>query len=350
MIEKTPYKETRRVRKFLVLRSQKKLKQRRGVRLRLVFFLTGLVLFLIIFAGVQTRYHIFKPAQKTPTGPASSQPKIVSFLIIGSTQGEDREELKGLVVMAYDETNKQVSAISIPENTLANIPGYDFAKVGEALYLGVPTVMSTVKNLIGVKIDHFVKVDSNKVATVLKDSKFEKILQASKQSDLSPLQRRKWSEKLKELPERDISVISLPVRSVSLENVAYFQPRQDEIDRMVSLIWGVPRAKKQIVRVEVFNGCGVPGVAGEVTQKLIEHGYRATDGGNERNPDGTSNFNVDKTTIFIFSDDKALGRRLKEILGVGLVSYKARTQRLIDVKIVVGKDYKSYPLGEKKEE
>lgn len=340
MAEKTPYKDTRRVRKFLIPRSHKKVKKRRVVRMRLIFILAGLILLLIIAAGIQTRYHVFKPTKKRPETPSPGKPKIISVLVIGSTIEADKERSDGLVVMAYDETNKQVSAISIPEDTLTSIPGYDFDKIGNALYLGVPTMMSTVKNLLGVKIDHFVKVDSDVVSAVLRDSRFEKVFQKSSQSDVSPRERQKWISRLSGLKDKDISIISLPVRSISLEDVSYFQPRQDEIDRMVSLIWGIPRTKRNTVRIEVFNGCGVPGIAGEVTQKLIEHGYRATDGGNERNPNGTSNFNVSKTKILIYHGDKDLGEKLKELLGAGEVSYKLPSQRLVDVKIVIGKDYK----------
>jgi hypothetical protein len=105
-----------------------------------------------------------------------------------------------------------------------------------------------------------------------------------------------------------------------------------------------------MVRVEVFNGCGVPGIAGEVTQKLIENGYRATDGGNERNPDGSSNFTIATTKIFIYQGDQDLGRKLKELLGVGEVSYKPVSQRLVDVKIIIGKDYKSNSAVKGKED
>lgn len=352
MAEKTPYKETRRVRKFLVPRAQKKLKKRRVTRFRLIYTLTALILALIVFVGIQTRYHVFIPAQKASSKASSSQPKISSVLIIGSTKGENesREQSDGLLVMAYDENNKQISAISIPENTMVSIPGYDFDKIGDALYLGVPTVMSTVKNLLGVKIDHFIKVDSPAVAAVLKDTRFEKVFQSSKQSDISPLQRREWIKKLKALEDKDTNIISLPVHSVTIATVTYFQPRQDEIDRMISLIWGIPRSKRKLVRIEVFNGCGVPGVAGEVTQKLIENGFRATDGGNERNTDGTSNFSVGTTKIFIYQGDQALGEKLKSLLGVGEVSYKPVSQRLVDVKIVIGKDFKSNAAVKGKED
>jgi anionic cell wall polymer biosynthesis LytR-Cps2A-Psr (LCP) family protein len=92
------------------------------------------------------------------------------------------------------------------------------------------------------------------------------------------------------------------------------------------------------VRVEILNGNGVPQIGEKVSRVLIPAGFRLV---LDRNAD---RFNYPKTRIVVYErDDSALAiaRRVKELLKVGEIEIALQSQTLVDVTIVVGKDFVS---------
>ncbi|MCE5322504.1 LCP family protein [bacterium] len=67
-----------------------------------------------------------------------------------------------LVVMAIDTKTKEVRAISIPRDTMVDIPGHGTCKINSANVHGGPTLaMQTVQNLLGVPIDYYVMTNTS---------------------------------------------------------------------------------------------------------------------------------------------------------------------------------------------
>lgn len=89
-------------------------------------------------------------------------------------------------------------------------------------------------------------------------------------------------------------------------------------------------------RVEIRNGNGRPELGEQVASILVPAGMKIEVTGNARS------FDFPSTRIVVYGDDEAslsLGRRVRELLGIGEVEIGRRGQTVVDVTIVVGKDF-----------
>lgn len=89
-------------------------------------------------------------------------------------------------------------------------------------------------------------------------------------------------------------------------------------------------------RIEILNGNGTPGIGQEVSAELVPKGFRVILNQNAKH------FDYPVTQIVVYSDSKealATGREIAGILGVGELIVSRQKQSIVDVTIVVGKDY-----------
>lgn len=133
--------------------------------------------------------------------------------------------------------------------------------------------------------------------------------------------------------DRDLAL--LPVSQVSVGGDELYAVDRDEISAFMRATVGAS-AKQDEIRVQILNGNGVPGIGQRVAGELSGHGFRVILSGNARRLDY-------ETTLIIAYDDsqEALGvaRRAKDLLGVGEVQVSAQRQGIVDLTIVVGKDF-----------
>lgn len=95
----------------------------------------------------------------TPPGAMTSNP--VNILFLGSDQrpGEPARA-DTLLLMRVDGGNKTISQLSIPRDTLADIPGYGEGKINSAYAYGGPALqIAAVEELTGLPVHHFVELD-----------------------------------------------------------------------------------------------------------------------------------------------------------------------------------------------
>ena len=88
--------------------------------------------------------------------------------------------------------------------------------------------------------------------------------------------------------------------------------------------------------LQILNGNGIPGIGQEVAKRLVPAGYRVVLTGN------ADRFDHARTRIIVYVDDEAHLRAAEEIrtlLGVGTVEVGRTPQTVVDVTIVVGKDF-----------
>ena len=89
-------------------------------------------------------------------------------------------------------------------------------------------------------------------------------------------------------------------------------------------------------RVQVLNGNGVPGIGQEVAQRLVGEGFRVILSGNSRN------LNTRQTRIVSYDESVAglrTAERAQRLLGVGEVQISSQGQGIVDLTIVVGRDF-----------
>jgi len=89
-------------------------------------------------------------------------------------------------------------------------------------------------------------------------------------------------------------------------------------------------------RVELRNGNGTPELGQRAAALLVPAGLRIEVTGN------APTFNYRSTRIIIYSDDAAglaLGQEIRNLLGVGAVEVGTRAETIVDVTVVLGKDF-----------
>jgi LCP family protein required for cell wall assembly len=97
-----------------------------------------------------------------------------------------------------------------------------------------------------------------------------------------------------------------------------------------------PRGVGAGARVQILNGNGTPEVGERVARILVPAGFKVVLDGN------ASSFDFARTKILIYASDEAslaLARRIRELLGAGEIEIDRRQQTIVDVTIVVGKDF-----------
>lgn len=102
-----------------------------------------------------------------------------------------------------------------------------------------------------------------------------------------------------------------------------------------------PELIGNIIQLEVLNGCGVPGLAGEFTTALRKSGFDVVETGNFKNFDMQNTVVISRT----LNDENA--RRVAEALGIHPknVFIEASEDYYLDATVVIGSDYKSLKLN-----
>ncbi len=328
---------------------KRRLVEKRKKRRRRYFLYVLIALLAIGLIGYGVSRLSIKIPTKTRTGNKNSQPvksengqtskkgkeKRVTFLIAGANKVDGKEEAEGILVLVLNETKKQLFAITIPGNTLVDIPGLGFEKASLALSSdGMDGLYITMKNFLGVPLDYRVKLEYENFKYFLDRNSFDSMVLKSKDTNLKKSDEDKYSKAIAKVELKNTKKIPLPVKPLMMENKVYFEPIHESIDSMIEEVFGIKKeASKVAARVVILNGCGVPGIAAKVAEKLVENGYKITESKN------ADNFNYKTTQIISFKADLTVAKRIREVLGIGEVVRKRAPQDLVDIAVIIGRDY-----------
>ena len=129
---------------------------------------------------------------------------------------------------------------------------------------------------------------------------------------------------------------SLPVEQVSVGGSELYSVDQAEVRALLADVLEGVRPAGEEIKVQVLNGNGVPGIGQEIAERLIGAGFRVVLTGNAPRLDYAQ-------TLVVTYDDSPEGRaaaeRARELIGVGTVQVSAQQQGIVDLTIVIGKDY-----------
>jgi hypothetical protein len=199
--------------------------------------------------------------------------------------------------------------------------------------------LSAISNYLSVPFHTYIAVPAAVYSDAMKNQSLSRITSAATSSSLSPAELESLSKDLAAVSQGNTAIVPLPVKPIKLGSQTYFEPQRAEVADLLKSWWGVDASKAAAVtRVILYNGAGVPGVAGEAAQQLIRGGFRVVD---TKNAD---NFNYAKTKIVVQRGDSKRGDEIAKILGVGTVEQQPSDQDVADVIVVIGKDYKP-PVG-----
>lgn len=263
--------------------------------------------------------------------------------VVGSTGGED-------------------GALVLPTEVQVTIPGQGDATLGEALTLPTRQAATTVANLLGVWVDHYVVVGRTRLQAVV--DRADGITVGRDQLDgsetVSLLEEAgagatatftlvvegllssgvKWqpsdvvtADAAQDVIETLDAARGASVRAVPSVEAATDIFRAEPEAVRASLVDAFGGPDRGVVGVIVLNGSGSPGVGELVAERLVPEGFRIVVSEN------ASNFDHDETLVVVGSaDDVALGERVRDLLGTGSVNVSVASG-IAPVTVVVGKDF-----------
>lgn len=156
------------------------------------------------------------------------------------------------------------------------------------------------------------------------------------ESDTDPREIARLLTAIAELDSLDRTIAGLPVTQVSVGESELYSVDPDEVASFISDTIDVASGGGDQVRVQVLNGNGVPGIGQQVAERLVGAGFRVVLTGNARR------LNYEKTLLITYDDtekDIAIAERARRLLGVGEFQVSVQEQGIVDLTIVVGRDF-----------
>ena len=126
-----------------------------------------LLLLLMLIGGVVCGYGamnaVLPPVDEYYANNADQEMRDnINVLVLGcdEREGENVARADVIIVATLRPGAKEASMFSLPRDTRVAIEGHGHDKINHAMsYGGIPLVQSSVENLLGVEIDHYVKVN-----------------------------------------------------------------------------------------------------------------------------------------------------------------------------------------------
>lgn len=246
------------------------------------------------------------------------------------------KQASGFLALRVDRKTSRVFGIAIPDGAFVEVPGQGFERIGDSYRAGPDVSMSAVSNYLSVPFDYYVTVDESVYKNMLKLQDVSGLMPAVVDTNLSAADRAELAGVLKTVSTKNVGLAPLPVRSISIGGVTFFEPQRDQIADLLFSWWGVRLGSgKQPLRIILYNGAGEPGIAGIAAQALIKAGFRVVDTGN------ADRFDYATTQVVLYEGDAADAVRVRDVLGTGRISRKTPDQDIADVIVIIGRDYAS---------
>ncbi|MGH2734179.1 MAG: LCP family protein [Actinomycetota bacterium] len=156
------------------------------------------------------------------------------------------------------------------------------------------------------------------------------------ESDLSPAEQSRFLQSLAGLEEVERHLTVLPVQQEIVGDAELYSTDEEEIESFVETVLGEQSGGGDETRVQILNGNGAPGVGQAVADRLVGQGYEVVLSGNANRLD------YQDTLIITYDDSeesRAGAEEVKELLKVGEVQVSVQQQGIVDLTIVVGKDF-----------
>lgn len=299
--------------------------------------LVGLLLFLLLASAYNgiVRWSARRAADATSQHAALEARSRENLLVIGQQNGQ----AVGFIALRVDATNKQIYGIAIPDGAFIEVPGQGFERVGESFAGGPNISLAAISNYLTVPFHSYVVVSSTAYADAIKQQSVQGITAASSATNLASADLDSIGRDIASIPRQNTAIVPLPVKPIKLGTQTYFEPQRTEVADLLKSWWGVDASKTaEVTRIILYNGAGLPGIAGDAAQQLIRAGYRVIDTKN------ANNFNYKTTQVIVQRGAISQGNDIAKLLGVGTVVNQPSDQDVADVIVIIGRDYKP-PAG-----
>ncbi len=292
-----------------------------------------LIVLLLIANGVNTfaRWNAKRLADREASPDERARRTKENVLFVGV----EGDKAVGYLALRVDRRSGQVFGVAVPDGAFVDIPGRGFERIGEAWKGGPETALATVSNFLTVPFENYVAVPAQAYRDALTAQSVSSLPDSAVSTSLGAAELSALDGELDKIPRDNVAIVPMPVKPIKLGDQTYFEPQRGEIADLLESWWGVDsESAEETVRVIVYNGAGVPGIAGEAAQVLIRSGFRVID---TKNAD---RFDYRATRIVVRRGDARRGDSVREALGVGSVAVETSTADVTDVIVIIGKDYK----------
>jgi hypothetical protein len=138
------------------------------------------------------------------------------------------------------------------------------------------------------------------------------------------------------IADSEMTLGVLPVREVGAGASQLYELDTEASQKLLAEVGSVEAVPEEGNRVQILNGNGVPGIGEQVGRLLVSGGFKVILSGNARK------LNHAHTRVITYDpslEGLERARRVQEILGVGEVQVSPQTQGIVNLTVMVGKDF-----------
>lgn len=302
-----------------------------GAAVAAVAVLALVVTLAVVSINGIARWSAKRSASTTSTTAKTEKATRENLLIIAV----DQKKATGFLAVRIDTKERQVYGIAIPDGAFIEVPGQGFERVGDSYLSGPGISMSAISNFLTVTFRRYVVVPSSAYQEALRSQSMVGVMDAVTDTNLTDAERASIASTLEKTESKDVALAPLQVKPITVGEQTYFEPQRDKLASLLKSWWGVTLSDSEnVTRLIVYNGSGVPGIAGEAAQQLIRGGFRVVD---TKNAD---KFTYKTTQIVVQNGDMTAGDQVRNVLKVGKVVNQPGEQDVADVIVIIGTDYK----------
>ena len=292
---------------------------------------------LLVLAFVVATSAINSCSSRSASGGASSETKTKTASSVSGNllvAGVESSASVGFLAIRVDANERRVFGIAVPDGAFIDVPGQGFMRIGEAYPQGMGIVANAISNYLGVAFDEYVVVSREAYQSALTGQDVSGLLSQVQGSNIADQRQAGFAQAFQRVASKDVALVPLPVKPINLGEQTYLEPQKSEVADLLSSWWGVSAVDtEQMTRVALYNGAGTPGIAGDAAQQLIRAGFRVVDTQN------ADRFDYKTTTIVVKRGPVGRGEAVREALGCGVVKSEPSEQDVVDVVVIVGKDF-----------
>ena len=134
-----------------------------------------------------------------------------------------------------------------------------------------------------------------------------------------------------------LNLVTIPVKVFKMENTVVHRVDMGKLNGFLEKnLKSEMKVRPKRVRVEILNGCGVPGIGGKIAEEIDPDTFDVV---NTANAD---RFDYPETLIIFYDNTQEaldIAEELKSEIGVGRTEARNRTQDVTDITIIAGQDY-----------
>lgn len=311
---------------------------------------------------------------------------------------QDGGRVVSVTLLAASPSGRGGHVVLIPPATMAEIPSFGLDTVGTAAALGGPGLLqASIENLLGVAIGDTVVVGAGGMADLVRPAgdleidvpervetvglrgevdvvweagpalvgpdELDRLLSVpGAGGELALMARHQafwqsWLARLRAEPAAlpappadhtlrpilaalargDVAVELLPVEAVDAGGTEVYRPLPDQVESLVrAALPGTPRVTTR-PRVQVLNGTGEVGLAQRVTVRLVQPPLRAR----VLYTANAASFDHEVTEIVFYDRaHQTLAAKVRAALGAGRLVLGRRPLGIVDITVVVGRDFR----------